>query len=134
MEPPGPQGVALGYRVSPLQGEARLLRLIALLLVAALPCPALAGQKTAADAVEIRRVEVGLSGCYKPGLWTPVAVVLQGGSAAQRGELSITVPDGDGVPSRVSTGAADSCYVPAGQESRVMLYVRFGRVRSEAKV
>jgi hypothetical protein len=106
---------------------------LALLLLAALPCPALAGQK-AADPVEILRIEVGLSGCYKPGLWTPVAVTLRGGSQSQRGELSITVPDGDGVPSRVSTGTADCCLLPAGQESRVLLYVRFGRVRSEARV
>ena len=38
------------------------------------------------------------------------------------------------MPSRVSTGAADSCRLPAGQESRETLYVRFGRVRSEARV
>ena len=81
-------------------------RLCALLIAAALPCPALAGRQTAEDGADIRRVvgieriEVGLAGCYKPGLWTPVAVTL-GGSELPGGEPSITVPDGDGVPSRV---------------------------------
>jgi hypothetical protein len=108
--------------------------MVALFFLAALPCPALAGKPAAADGVEIARIDVGFAGCYKPGLWTPVAVTLRGSGQSQQGELSISVPDGDGVPSRVSTGGTDSCLLPAGQESRVLLYVRFGRVRSEARV
>ena len=46
---------------------------------------------------------VGFDGCYKAGLWTPVEVILRGGSQSLRGRVSLTVPDGDGVASRVVT-------------------------------
>ena len=48
-------------------------------------------------------MRVGFGGCYKAGLWTPVEVTLRGGSQACRGRVSLTVPDGDGVASRVVT-------------------------------
>ena len=49
-------------------------------------------------------------------------------------EPSLTVPDGDGVPSRVSTPAKTPCLIPAGESRTVELYVRFGRVRSRLDV
>jgi hypothetical protein len=48
-------------------------------------------------------VRVGLADRYKVGLWTQVEVTLRGGSQALAGQLSVVVPDGDGVPSRVFT-------------------------------
>ena len=52
-------------------------------------------------------VRVGLADRYKAGLWTQVEVTLRGGSDALSGELSVIVPDGDGVPGRVSTPPSD---------------------------
>jgi hypothetical protein len=72
-------------------------------------------------------VRVGFAGHYKVGLWTPVEVSLRGGSPDVSGKVSLTVPDGDGVPSRVSLPVARG-------ETSVVLYARFGRVNSEMTV
>ena len=50
---------------------------------------------------QIVGVDVGFGGVYKVGMWTPVSVVLRGGSEPASGRLSLIVPDGDGVPSLV---------------------------------
>ncbi|MGQ9575537.1 MAG: hypothetical protein ACUVUC_09475 [Thermoguttaceae bacterium] len=47
---------------------------------------------------EIMGLEVGFAGHYKPGMWTPVRVKLRGGDSPAWCRVSITVPDGDGVP------------------------------------
>ena len=54
---------------------------------------------------------------------------LRGGSDAVSGELSVIVPDGDGVPGRVSTPPNEPCRLSPGQETRVRLLTRFGRVQ-----
>ena len=77
-------------------------------------------------------VRVGLGGCYKAGLWTPVEVTLRGGSEACRGRVSLTVPDGDGVASRVVTPPDEPVSLSPGKETTVGLNVRFGRVRGSA--
>ena len=46
-------------------------------------------------------VRVGIADRYKAGLWTQVEVTLLGGSETLTGEVSVIVPDGDGVPGRV---------------------------------
>ena len=51
---------------------------------------------------KIVSVRVGLGDRYKVGLWTQVEVTLQGGSQTLAGEVSVIVPDGDGVPRRFS--------------------------------
>ncbi len=79
-------------------------------------------------------LRVGFDGHYKVGVWTPVAVVLRGGSREAAGRVSLTVPDGDGVPSRVSTPEDEPCCLRPGARSEVLLYARFGRVHSEATV
>jgi len=56
--------------------------------------------------------------------------MLQGGSETLTGELSVTVPDGDGVPSRVSTSPREPCHVMAGRPTAVRLLCRLGRVNS----
>jgi len=76
---------------------------------------------------EIVSVRVGLAGRYRVGLWTPVEVALRGVDPAAEGEVSVTVPDGDGVPSRVT--------MPFGDDpTSVLAYARFGRVHSELTV
>ncbi len=70
--------------------------------------PAIAAEPTGPP--KIVGVRVGLADRYKAGLWTQVEVTLRGGSEPLAGELSVIVPDGDGVPGRVSTPPAS----PAG--------------------
>ena len=79
-------------------------------------------------------VRVGVGDRYKVGLWTQVEVTLRGGSQALSGEVSIIVPDGDGVPSRVSTPADQPCRLRPGQETKVRLLGRFGRVQGTLRV
>ena len=73
-------------------------------------------------------VRVGIADRYKVGLWTQVEVTLQGGSEPVSGEVSLIVPDGDGVPSRVSTPPDDPCQLMPGRETTVRLLCRLGRV------
>jgi hypothetical protein len=83
---------------------------------------------------QIVGIRVGLANRYKVGLWTQVEVTLHGGGEAMTGELSIVVPDGDGVPSRVSTSPEQPCKLLPGRDTVVRLLCRFGRVRSSAAV
>jgi hypothetical protein len=101
-------------------------RILRLLLVGALLAPAVvAGQENQVS--EIVGVRVGFAGRYKVGLWTPVEVRLRGDRQLVSGEVRLTVPDGDGVPSRVR--------VPVGNgETSVPMYARFGRIDSRLGV
>jgi len=109
--------------------------------------PAAVGQE--AGEPEIVGVRVGLGGRYKPGCWTPVEVTLRGAGNLAGGELALTVPDGDGVPSRVAAplpcpalgveaARADSLVCESARDGKgqlsVLLYARFGRVKSELAV
>ena len=80
------------------------------------------------DSELIARVEVGISGAYKAGLWAPVRVHLDNTVDVGGATISLIVPDGDGTPSRVSTP------LPSPAPDSVLLYVRFGRVRSPLTV
>jgi hypothetical protein len=91
---------------------------IALLLFAS---PSFAQQLQRPKIVGVR---VGIADRYKAGLWTQVVVTLRGGSETLTGEVSVIVPDGDGVPGR----ASKPCQVLPGQDSTVRLISRFGRV------
>jgi len=82
---------------------------------------------------EIVGLRVGLAGCYKLGLWTPVEVVLRGNRSAE-GQLTVTVPDGDGVPARIVTSPDQPCRVRPGEETAVLLYARFGRTAGSLAV
>jgi hypothetical protein len=98
------------------------------LLVAALSAPALAQPLRPPKIVGLR---VGIADRYKAGLWTQVEVTLRGGSEPLVGELSVIVPDGDGVPGRVSK----PCQILPGQDNPpVRLITRFGHVDSDVKV
>jgi hypothetical protein len=94
----------------------------------------------------IAAVEVGVGGRYKPGCWTQVKVAVRGVEKLAGGRITLTVPDGDGVPSRVSAPLPSPA--PDGQatktsgvtsaatsaNSSAILYARFGRVKSEMAV
>ncbi len=78
-------------------------------------------------------LRVGFADRYKAGVWTPVEVTLRGGAERQEGQVRLTVPDGDGVPSRVASPPEAPCVVPPGRTATQRLYVRFGRVHSTLK-
>ena len=83
---------------------------------------------------EIVGVRVGIGERCKVGLWTPVEITLQGGSESLSGTVTVTVPDGDGIPSRVFTPPDKPCQVLPGRQTTVPLYARIGQVTSEMKV
>ncbi len=83
---------------------------------------------------EIVGVRVGIGERCKVGLWTPVEITLQGGSESLSGTVSVTVPDGDGIPSRVLTPPDKPCQVLPGRQTTVPLYVRIGQVTSEMNI
>ncbi len=63
-------------------------------------------------------------------MWTQVEVALRGGGEKFDGEVSVIAPDGDGVPGR----ASKACQILPGQETKVRLVTRIGRVNSELAV
>ncbi|MCH8923857.1 MAG: hypothetical protein IIA67_12010, partial [Planctomycetes bacterium] len=85
------------------------------------------------DGVKITEVTVGFDGICRVGSWTPVHVTLYSKSKAFIGHVEVVVPDGDGVPSRVSTRGLRTVAVPAGG-STTTLYARFGRMHEEIGV
>lgn len=103
------------------------------------------------SASRIVAVRVGFEGRYRVGVWTPVTVLLRGPVGPHAPELAdarltITVPDGDGVPSRVTPPLPSPApALPDDVESAtdddladgvfpVRAYVRFGRIKSPMKV
>jgi hypothetical protein len=74
-------------------------------------------------------VRVGFGHCYKAGVWTPVEVTLRGGSEPLVGRVVLSTEDSDGAMARVA-GPENSCQVVPGQDTSLVLYVRFGRLYS----
>ena len=77
---------------------------------------------------QILDVRVGFGGRYKVGGWTPVEVTLLGGDIPLTARVELTVADGDGVKSRV-TSPRPSQLLPGGR-TKAVLYARFGQVDS----
>ena len=103
------------------RGNQRLLQFAISLAILLFASPAFAQQLQPPKIVGLR---VGIADRYKAGLWTQVEVIVRGGSERLAGELSVIVPDGDGVPGRVSK----PCQILPGQETTVRLITRFGHV------
>ncbi len=101
-----------------------MTRAIGCLLLLFVPVFAAGREVRSAEFVGIR---VGFANRYKVGVWTPVEVLLRGGAERQSGEVRLTVPDGDGVPSRVVSLPDEPCVVLPGQTTSQRLFVRFGR-------
>ena len=99
---------------------------IALLIAICTASTALAADSSAS----ISGLRVGFAGMYRVGCWTPVEVELTGGEQDLQGRLELTVPDGDGLASVVSS---DEITLPAGKTSRALAYVKFGRLASTLK-
>jgi len=99
---------------------------LALLIAFCIASPALAADSPAA----ISGLRVGFAGTYRVGCWTPVEVEFSGGEQDLQGRLELTVPDGDGLASVVSS---DEITLPAGKTLRTLVYVKFGRLESPLK-
>ena len=104
-----------------------IVNLIVLAAGTVLPTAASAQQLQPPKIVAVR---VGLADRYKAGVWTQVEVTLLGGSEMLTGSVSVIVPDGDGVPGRVTTPPDRPCQVLPGRATTVRLVTRFGRVDS----
>ncbi len=103
-----------------------------------LACLALLAGESAARAQEseprIVGAEIGFQGAYKLGCWTPVWVELLGGTEAWTGRVVVTVPDTDGVPTRVISERSRPVGIDPGQTTRVGLFVRVGQSNSSLLV
>lgn len=143
-----------------MTGSLRVLLLLAVIGLSAAWATSAAEAQDAA-ALEIAGVRVGFgdqtvhladqrslqANCYKPGLWTPVEVAVRGPLPATV-RVSLTVPDGDGVPSRVVTNSPEVLVdgspqaagtdspggSTAGPQSKLQLFARFGRVKSDLRI
>lgn len=76
---------------------------------------------------KITGVRIGFDGYFKLGYWTPLEVTIKGGAEALIGRLEVTVPDGDGVPTVISTGDVPPVRIGAGEEKSVRLFVKIGQ-------
>ncbi len=68
---------------------------------------------------------MGFNDVYRVGCWTPVEVVLHGGAEALHGRVELSLLDGDGMASEI---VSDELTLPAGKQTRVLLYAKFGRL------
>ncbi|MBN1908254.1 MAG: hypothetical protein JW818_00815 [Pirellulales bacterium] len=107
------------------------MRRSTILLLAALSLTVLTGSGRAwgqeSAAPKFVRADFGLGGEFKLGVWTPVRLTIRGGTETLRGTVTLTVPDGDGVPSEVSTPPDRPCLILPGNDTPVFLCARIGR-------
>ncbi len=78
--------------------------------------------------------QIGFGGVYKLGCWTPLTIELRGGSQAWTGRVVVTVPDTDGVPTRVLSEPNRPVGIDPEQTTHVRLFVRIGQSMSPIKV
>lgn len=90
--------------------------------------PLAAGEPAPPQGVGIEDVELGFQGVYKVGYWMPVTVAIRAGQEAIDGLLEVTVLDGDGVASAVTSSS--SVHVGPEQRQAFTLYAKIGRLRS----
>ncbi len=81
-----------------------------------------------AQGTRISLVEVGFGGTFKVGHWTEVTVHVETDGPEAPGTVDVTVSDGDGVLTRVSTPGDKPLVVAAGRPAAARLLVRFGRL------
>jgi len=105
-----------------------------LLATALTLAPSLASSQPPAQTPTIRSVQIGFGGIYKLGCWTPIVVELTGGTQAYTGQVAVTVPDTDGVPTTIFSPDDRPVGVDPGQSTSVRLFVRIGQARSTIHV
>lgn len=75
----------------------------------------------------ITAVRAGFAGNYKLGCWSPLEVEITGGSERLVGRLTATVPDGDGVPTVVTTAANRPISIEPREKQTAHLFIRVGQ-------
>ena len=106
----------------------------ALVITAWLLSFALTGVSADAALPRVKEVHLGFGDRYKVGHWTVVAVTMAAGEKPIRGYLELTVPDGDGVPTKVATRPGQAIEVPANEERSFLTYAKLGRIHSSLTV
>lgn len=102
-----------------------------LIALAAVCACGLAWADQKAGPVAIDGVRVGFEGKYRVGVWCPVYVTLKNSGGPLAGHLTATTGDAENGPCTFTTAA--DVTLPAG-ESRIPLYVRFGRLNSTLEI
>jgi len=110
-------------------GKCLLVR-TALLLAIAAWSPVVRGADPNPPTVE--NLHVGFGGLYKVGAWTPVEFTLVGGSQALVGHARLTLIDGDGTPT-VITSPRPVQLLP-GRRTTVLLYAKFGSMYGDLRI
>lgn len=72
-------------------------------------------------------IAIGFAGRYKVGFWTPLEVTVRGGARPLKCVVELTVPDGDGVPSRFTGPMSGNVTIAAGELVTVRLYAKVGQ-------
>lgn len=106
----------------------RRLLLLVWLISAAVPAVAADGDP------EITGLRVGFADRYKVGFWTPVEVTIKGGKDLLEGSLVLTVPDGDGVPTRLLSPPNKPVSLLPGQETTVPMFAKIGQIGPDISV
>lgn len=83
---------------------------------------------------QITGIRLGIDGRYKVGCWTRVEVSLQGGKEAIQGQLEVTTPDGDGVPTQVVSLPNRPVALAVGMPSTASLFVKVGQMLPTLRV
>lgn len=96
--------------------------------------PAAKQQSPDSAPLTIVDLRAGFGGRFKVGYWTPLEITLRCGSEAVSGELELTVPDGDAVPSRVRNPGGEMISLAPGEQRSILMYAKVGQLRSEATV
>jgi len=94
----------------------------------------LASSQPPADAPTIQQIHIGFGGTYKLGCWTPITIELTGGAQSYTGQVAVTVPDTDGVPTKILSANDRPVGVDPGQSTSVSLFIRVGQARSVIQV
>ncbi|HUY88145.1 MAG TPA: hypothetical protein VMV10_05400 [Pirellulales bacterium] len=115
-----------GRQLQPRSCHSAVCSALVLFIATCFASPAAAADQKGA----VSNIRVGFAGQYRVGCWTPVEVELQGGESDLQGCVELTAPDGDGLASVVTS---DELTLPAGQTSRELMYVKFGRLESPLK-
>jgi len=83
---------------------------------------------------KIVSAQIGFQGVFKLGCWTPLSIEMRGGSQPYTGRLIVTVPDTDGVPTRVVSEPSRPVGIDPDQTTSVRMFVRVGQSMSPLQV
>ncbi|MEM8946829.1 MAG: hypothetical protein AAGD11_16770, partial [Planctomycetota bacterium] len=82
-------------------------------------------ESTTADSPTITAARIGFDGAFKLGCWSPLTIELAGGDESWQGQVLVTAPDTDGVPTQVRKPVV----VEAGKPQTIPFSVRVGQSR-----